>query len=106
MLSCSIWFSAPSFWMGGGLESRCVSRVYGADGAVHGTITLFRTFVLSKFEQLLLTKIKYGVVAHFVIILYIYSYHFFRMIFICNMNGTHLNLKLTISSHVIEACCF
>jgi len=33
MLSCSIWFSAPSFWMGGGLESRCVGRVYGADGA-------------------------------------------------------------------------
>jgi hypothetical protein len=28
MLSYSIWFSAPSFWMGGGLESRCV---YGAD---------------------------------------------------------------------------
>ena len=24
MLSCSIWFTAPSFWMGGGLESRCV----------------------------------------------------------------------------------
>jgi len=38
MLSCSIWFSAPSFWIGGGLESRCVGRVYGADGAVHGTI--------------------------------------------------------------------
>jgi len=35
MLSCSIWFSAPSFWIGGGLESRCVGRVYGADGAVH-----------------------------------------------------------------------
>ena len=34
MLSCSIWFSAPSFWMGGGLESRCVGRVCGADGAV------------------------------------------------------------------------
>jgi len=33
MLSYSIWFSAPSFWMGGGLESRCVGRVYGADGA-------------------------------------------------------------------------
>ena len=32
MLSCSIWFSAPSFWMGHGLESRCVGRVYGADG--------------------------------------------------------------------------
>ena len=27
MLGCSIWFSAPSFWIGGGLES-------GADGAV------------------------------------------------------------------------
>jgi len=38
MLSCSTWFSAPSFWMGGGLESRCVGRVYGVDGAVHGTI--------------------------------------------------------------------
>jgi len=25
--------------MGGGLESRCVGRVYGADGAVHGTET-------------------------------------------------------------------
>jgi len=35
MLSCSIWFSAPSFWMGGGLESLCVGREYGADGAVH-----------------------------------------------------------------------
>jgi len=34
MLSCSIWFPAPNFWMGGGPESRCVDRVYGADGAV------------------------------------------------------------------------
>ena len=33
MLSCSTWFSAPSFRMDGGLESRCVGRVYGADGA-------------------------------------------------------------------------
>jgi len=46
MLSCSIWFSAPSFWVGGGLESCCIGRVYGADGAVrliarhhpHGTM--------------------------------------------------------------------
>ena len=37
MLSCSIWFSAPNFWMGGGLDSRCVGRVYGAAGAVHTT---------------------------------------------------------------------
>ena len=35
MLSCSIWFCAPSFWMGGGLDSRCVGGVYGADGAVN-----------------------------------------------------------------------
>jgi len=34
MLSCSIWFSAPSFWMGGSLDSRYVGCVYGADGAV------------------------------------------------------------------------
>ena len=39
MLSCSIWFSAPSFWMDGGLESRCVGRVYGADGAVRLRVT-------------------------------------------------------------------
>jgi len=37
MLSCSIWFSASSFWMGGGLESRCIGRVYSADGAVRRT---------------------------------------------------------------------
>jgi len=37
MSSCSIWFSAPSFWMGGGLESRCVGRVCGADGAAPET---------------------------------------------------------------------
>ena len=37
MLSSSIWFSAPSFWMGGGLESSCVGRVYGADGAMRRT---------------------------------------------------------------------
>jgi len=33
MLSCSIWFPEPSFWMGGGPDSRCVGRVYGVDGA-------------------------------------------------------------------------
>ena len=43
MKSCSIRFSAPSFWMGGGLESRCVARVYGADGAVRVAQHLTRT---------------------------------------------------------------
>jgi len=27
--------SALTFWMGGGLENRCVGCVYGADGAMH-----------------------------------------------------------------------
>ena len=40
MLSCSMWFSAPSFWLDGGLESRCLGRVYGADGDVHGTMMM------------------------------------------------------------------
>jgi len=43
MLSCSIWFSAPNFWKGGGLESRYIGRVYGADGTVHGTIRTVHT---------------------------------------------------------------
>jgi len=50
MLSCSIWFSAPSLWIGGGLEIRCVGRVYGADGAAvrHGTIhTVHTTYAAS-----------------------------------------------------------
>jgi len=32
-----IRFSAPSFWMGGGLENRYVGCVYGADGATVNT---------------------------------------------------------------------
>ena len=46
MLSCSIWFSVPSFWTGGGLESRFVGPVYVADGAVrltHGTVRNIHT---------------------------------------------------------------
>jgi hypothetical protein len=39
MLSCSIWFSAPSIWVGGGLESRFVGRVYGADGTAPSALT-------------------------------------------------------------------
>ena len=35
MLSCSICFSTPSFWMSGGLESRCVGRLCAVDGARH-----------------------------------------------------------------------
>ena len=41
MVSCSIWFSSPSFWMGGGLKSRCVGRVYGVDVASSWHFKLF-----------------------------------------------------------------
>ena len=33
-------FSALSFWMACGLESRCVGRVYGADGAENRMLQL------------------------------------------------------------------
>jgi len=36
--------------MGGGLESRSVGRVYGADGAVHGIIQTVSTIVDISFE--------------------------------------------------------
>jgi len=47
MLSCSMWFSAPSFWMGGGVASHCVGRVYGADGVhqVFGWVVVLRAAV-------------------------------------------------------------
>ena len=32
---CSIWFSASSFWVGGGLERCCVGRIYGAVARHH-----------------------------------------------------------------------
>jgi len=55
MLSCSIWFSAPSFWMGGGFESRCVVRVYGADGAVFSKSWAFH-FHSTKFSERYIPK--------------------------------------------------
>ena len=39
MLSCSVWFSEPSLWMSGGLESHCMGRVCGVDCAIHTTHT-------------------------------------------------------------------
>ena len=53
MFSCSIWFSAPSLWMCGGPERRCVGRVSGVDGAVsQGTIHTAhtRSRTLMKFD--------------------------------------------------------
>ena len=46
--------------MGGGLESRCVGRVYGADGAVHGTIrTVHMTYAVA-LKTILLTYLLHG----------------------------------------------
>ena len=56
MLSCSIWFSAPSLWIDGGLENRCVGRVYGADGAVR-RIQLHATYY---FIMLMLRSTCFG----------------------------------------------
>jgi len=58
MLSCSIWFSAPSLWMGGGLESRCVGRVNGADGTSHDTIRTVRTIYAAAFKTTTLPKTR------------------------------------------------
>ena len=66
MLSCSIWFSAPSFWMDGGLDSRCVGRVCGAvrcgaDVAVrrHGNVStrVVKCFVLLSSVSLVKRKV-------------------------------------------------
>jgi len=61
MLSCSIGFSAPSFWMGGGLESRCIGRVYGAECAVRVAsswhFTLFHTNIFGFLTNLKVTSL-------------------------------------------------
>ena len=44
MLGFSIRFSALSFWMGGGLESRWIGRVCGADVAVPSHRTAHTTY--------------------------------------------------------------
>jgi len=41
--------------MVGGLESRCVGRVYGADGAVHSTIRTVHTTYAAAVKTTLLT---------------------------------------------------
>jgi len=43
--------------MGGGLESRCVCRVCGADGAVHGTIRTAHTNLSSISEHIVFQKL-------------------------------------------------
>ena len=60
MLSCSIWFSAPSLWMGGGLEIRCVGLVCSVDGAVRHPHRIY--------------IILYYIILYYIILYYIISY--------------------------------
>jgi len=51
---CNIWFSAPSLRMDGGLESRCLDRVYGADGAVsYGTVRTINTTYVAALKTII-----------------------------------------------------
>jgi len=45
--------------MGGGLESRCVCRVYGADGAVQGTIRTVHTTYTAAFKTTVHPQTRY-----------------------------------------------
>jgi len=53
MLNCSLWFSAPSFWVGGGIKSCCVGRVYGADGARNNA---FQTRIIRRLYDTMMHK--------------------------------------------------
>jgi len=64
MLICSIWFSAPRFWMGGGLESRCVGHVYGENGVVRRT---YIQCIIKLYWPISMTEV------HSLIFIYIYS---------------------------------
>ena len=59
MLCCSIWFPVPSFWMGSGLESRCVVRVYGANGAVRRHHPHRKQYLLQ--IELFILKLQYEI---------------------------------------------
>ena len=54
MLCCSIWFSAPSFWIDGGLESRCVDRVRGC------TICTAHTIYAAALKTTIHPKARFG----------------------------------------------
>ena len=97
MLSCSIWFSAQCFWMDGGLESRCVGRVYGADGAVrlyfmrkmHGQSTLKFYFSALNFQDHRFLK------GHVIRIV--------RLVVLCFINSKYLRVKLKLTYSMMQS---
>ena len=63
MLSCSIWFSVPSFWIGCGLDSRCVGHVLHQVGIssyfmrkMHGQTTLIAQPSTLRFQARILEE--------------------------------------------------
>jgi len=56
MLSCSIWFSALSLWMGGGLESRTVNTTYAAalKTTIHPQIRCRKQYAATQHLRLLM----------------------------------------------------
>ena len=97
MLSCSIWFFAPSFYMDGGLESRSVGRVYGADGAVQSLGTI-RSHVTSRGEKWVARDIGLFIINYKHI--FIHSYFLTNVICIPSLQGTLLPQYLHIFPHV------
>ena len=69
MLSCSIWFSVPSFWMGGGLEkTMCCNSTSNApdDGRMYLKICRAKNISIKlpcciKLAFQIITLIKFGV---------------------------------------------
>jgi len=57
MLSCSIWFSAPSFRMGGGPESCCISRTHDLRSGSQGHLSYLLTYLLIPWCRVLLEKL-------------------------------------------------
>jgi len=59
--------------MGGGLESRCVGRVYGADGAVHWTIRTVHTTYPAALKTTTLPKTRcrkpYAATQHLILLM-------------------------------------
>jgi len=69
MLSCSIWFSAPGLWMDGGLDSRCVGRVYGADGAVRTIHTTYAAALKTTIQPQTWCRKPYAATQHLMLLM-------------------------------------
>jgi len=92
MLSCSIWFSAPSLWMDGGLGCRCVGRVYGADCAVRTINTTYAAALKTTIHPQIRCRKPYAATQHLMLL----------MMGVCtgNMSSWEYINKITLFNHV------